>query len=261
MASKKRKTQTLSTEDRTPLQLKSKDPDLTVVVGGVEFYHYQTILCVGCPLIDTMLAAKMKESEEGRIEFPDKDSEGWLLVYKFLVPTTSNDEKDALFQSLLADTFIARNPALELVAWFDFLGMESLVKKYDKVIAKHDVDGLVKMNKLVTYSSWVQCKHVPCPLTQKARKEHFKYIMLRAVYNLSRQGGWENIIGNAKKYLLDDDCGEEMWQYLVSKLKFPNRMLEEIDRKTFANSPLFTHMLEVYGKVMDRPDYLFNEEP
>ena len=59
--------------------LKSQAPDVTVVVGSGaaarEFQCYGAILADASPVLDAMLGSGMKECEQKRIEFPDKDPE------------------------------------------------------------------------------------------------------------------------------------------------------------------------------------------
>eukprot|EP00956_Cyclotella_meneghiniana_P010001 scaffold13803_cov51-Cyclotella_meneghiniana.AAC.4 len=55
----------------------SHPPDVTVVVGSEdnkqEFQCYGVILAAASPVLDAMLSSGMAESENKRIEFPDKD--------------------------------------------------------------------------------------------------------------------------------------------------------------------------------------------
>jgi len=69
---KKKRKSRLSEKERTPKKLKA--------AGGEEFYHYNIILCSGCDFIDTMLSTQMRENDESRIEFPDRNPEEWLEV-------------------------------------------------------------------------------------------------------------------------------------------------------------------------------------
>jgi hypothetical protein len=47
--SSKRSAADLGEEERAPKRIKAMEPDLTVVVKGVEFYHYKLELCMPVP--------------------------------------------------------------------------------------------------------------------------------------------------------------------------------------------------------------------
>jgi uncharacterized membrane protein len=68
--------------------LKSQAPDVTVVVGSgaaaQEFQCYGVILAAASPVIDAMLGSGMKECEQKRIEFPDKDPDEWKIILQCL---------------------------------------------------------------------------------------------------------------------------------------------------------------------------------
>ena len=254
----KRTSAELTEEERTPnSRLKSIEPDLTVVVGGVVFYHYKLLLCTGCPLIDTMLSSKigMKESKENRIEFSDRDPDLWLTVYSFLDPTKSDTSKDEIIDSLLSskDTHLTKPAAL--LTWFDFLSMGSLVKKYDKRIAENLK--VVYEDKYSNYcSAWCSFKYLPCPHVQKIMRAAIKHDFLVTASNLSRSDMpipayfIEKVL---KPYLLDDQVGDELWQFVLSNVDFPNRMVEGMDRETIVSSPFFVYILEVCGRSLKKP--------
>jgi hypothetical protein len=67
-------------------KLTSQAPDVTVVVGSGddarEFHCYGVILASASPVLDAMLSSGMKESENKRIEFPDKRPEEWEMVLR-----------------------------------------------------------------------------------------------------------------------------------------------------------------------------------
>jgi len=248
--------------DETPpnMRLKSMDPDVTVVVGGKEFYHYKLLLCLGCPFIDTMLSTRnnMKESRENRIEFPDKDPDEWETVYKYLDPTRSDAEKDANFRFGLCnneDTKGEFNVTLRLLSWFDYLGMETLVQRYDKMLANCLVD-LDLPAYAPSYESWCKYKHLPFPAFQECRKHQIKHFFLYLSFILSRQkrdSTRRMLVDNMKQYLLDGDVGRAFWQFLVANLNFPHNMLQDNDRATIVTSPLFIDLLEMLGKGMRTP--------
>jgi hypothetical protein len=91
---------------------------VTVVAGGVEFYHHRIFLCMASPVMDRMLAAKMKESNSNRIELKNMDPDEWLRVYKFLSLDKAEQDKD------LAPSAMTHKTALTLLACLDYLGWE-----------------------------------------------------------------------------------------------------------------------------------------
>lgn len=84
-------------ESHCPKRIRSSEPDVKVIVGGEEFYHYGVSLSFASEYFDTMLSSSMKEGETQVIEFPDKVPKEWEMLYQFfdrtVLPTTElNDE-------------------------------------------------------------------------------------------------------------------------------------------------------------------------
>ena len=76
----------------------SHPPDVTVIVGSEdnnrqEFQCYGVILAAASPVLDAMLSSGMAESENKRIEFPDKDPAVWQLLLKCI-----DTERAALYR-------------------------------------------------------------------------------------------------------------------------------------------------------------------
>ena len=256
-------------------KLQSAEPDLTIVVGGEEFHHYKQILCQACPFIDKALANKMKESSTAsRLVFPDRKPNVWRLVYLMLDPFVNGKEKDGLIESLsksLLDSFKNKEQAfsfpfaselLELLSFLDYLGMESLVKQYDKQMAKLLADYLTDNHLLYSgdhhkYSSWLACKSYPCPLTLKVVKERYKVEMLQVTYELSRKrksSSWKaHRVETMVEFLLDKQCGEEMWQHLLSHMYFPYDVVHIVGRESFVPDQYFKYVLEMAGRSIGEP--------
>ena len=101
-----------------------------------------------------------------------------------------------------------------LVKWFDFLGREDLVKKCDEAAAR----GIQKWYKKKPrhwplHTTWDQEKYLPCPQHKKALKEQVKKTLLKKKKLLTAP----NFLSNLKEYLLDDECGDEMWAMFISQ--------------------------------------------
>lgn len=148
--SKKRKGLRLSENESTPKKLKSVEPDLTVVAGGEEFYHCKVILCSGCDVTIPccLLSVKMRENDESRIVFPDKDPTEWLQVYSFLDPTRKSQQ---LQRKMLWSSQCG------LITW----EMDELAKKCDEVysqnvVATSDLDHFIQ-------AWWNRCRATLAP--------------------------------------------------------------------------------------------------
>ncbi|KAL7490054.1 hypothetical protein ACHAW6_016122 [Cyclotella cf. meneghiniana] len=108
-------------------------PDVTVVVGGVEFECYKIALCFASDYFDTMLSAGMREEETGRIELPGKDPEEWKQFYKIIDPRQIGQVK--------ARSSINEGNAVMLTAWFHEFQMEAHLKECDHVLS-YKVEGI-----------------------------------------------------------------------------------------------------------------------
>lgn len=244
----KRPVKHFTEEERNPTKrLKGTAPDFTVVVGGVEFHHYKLLLCMNSPFFDNMMAAKMKETKDNQVEFPDKDPEEWLLVYSFLDPMSSDSSKVARFQALLPDGSYPKQDAFNLVTWLDFLGMERWVRKLDALMASH-IDAYFTWNDL-SPSDWAVVKRLPCPRVHKTTKAEIKKKMKGKLQDLSFVTSFSV---KAKDffvdYLLDSHCGDEMWQYLLSLVDFPPEV-DKSDKLGTVSNPLFMYMLAHRGSL------------
>jgi hypothetical protein len=245
--------------------LKSGKPDLTIVVGGVEFHHYKQILCAACPFIDAMLSTNMKESQENMIEFAEKDPDLWIIIAKLLDPYgCSKERKDDLLKSVLIgstdsilkppllteDQFLTME-ALELVKFLDYLGVESWVQHFCDIALWH----YLKLNRSgdlnTTYSTWSSCQEWPCPRLKKKLIFAFKEQMLRMAYDLSHgQAVIPGVFDSTKDFLFDEECGKEIWMHLVVHVDFPDEMTENASKEAIVNSPLVKYMLEMAGRPL-----------
>jgi hypothetical protein len=198
----------------------------------------------------------MKESQESKIEFPDRNPNDWHLVVKFLDPTITESEKDEHFISLLRDL---PREACQCVSWLDYLGMETLVKKYDKKAATF-LQIFFQENKIDPgYSAFSWWKTVPFPLTHNMLKQSVKQKITSSLVWLTRskfraEKARKRFQGSIKDYLLDDQVGDELWQHLLSMVDLPDHMLQTYDRKTLVTSSWFVYVLEVCSRNMKHPD-------
>jgi hypothetical protein len=247
---KTRPARRLSIEERTlPKRLRSSEPDVTVVVGGVEFFHYKLILCMSCSFFDTAFSSQMKETQNGccRIEFPDKNPDEWPQVHRFLDPFESVGVED-LLEVVPTEGNGTGLEIIQLLQWFDYLGLVALVKKADQVAAKKLKYHYENENCGPSHSLWNRIKYLPCPHTQNELKNLAKHTIGEVISYMQVETDY-SLLGEVKKYVLDDECGEEMWGFLTSKVRLPPRMLQELDKKTIVESPTFNYLLALCARI------------
>ena len=257
----------LSEDERTPKRLKAAEPDLTVVVGGVEFYHYKIILCSGCDFFDTMLSTQMRENQGSRIEFPDKNPEEWLEVYSFLDPSGKKPKitpGNAMKFITWFDFFTPGN-AMKFITWFDFLGMVQLATECDTVYA----ESLSTHTDLEGFSNdWNVCKSKPCPISQEQVLESLEiflsqfratrgrgssYSSYASSSNACRQGMSASDATTLKSLILDDIGGDRIWQSITNSgvLYFPPQ-INGLSRVEVAENPLFEYLLQTsHNQVLE----------
>ncbi|CAB9501340.1 expressed unknown protein [Seminavis robusta] len=63
-----------------------EEPDVTIVVGGVEFKEYGQTLRCWSDFFDTALSSGMKEAVTKRFEFPDRDPKEWEWIVSLMSP-------------------------------------------------------------------------------------------------------------------------------------------------------------------------------
>jgi len=93
--------------------------DVTVVVGGREFFHYSQVLCLASDFFEVALKSGMKEAETMRIEFPEEDPCEWELFASFLEP--------------FSQAKITQSNVVTLIPWFHKLGITSMLNRCDRV--------------------------------------------------------------------------------------------------------------------------------
>ena len=237
-----------SLDKRTPLRLQAMEPDVTVIVGGIEFHHYKAILAAGAPFFDNMLSSHMKESKTNVIEFPDKDPQGWLELYKIF------DQSQHRSIQQRSVPIIHGSNADALLLWFDFLGMDEHLKEADMALAKC-FDRLPPPPGEL-WELWLYYKHMPqYPETRKgllfaAKKYmHAEYQTLTSFQKELTKGF------DIQNYLLDDECGDEMWNYFTSSVvNLPHGMAEDLNREDILPSPLFKYVAKANRKAT--PEYM-----
>eukprot|EP00956_Cyclotella_meneghiniana_P005657 scaffold7287_cov41-Cyclotella_meneghiniana.AAC.2 len=122
----------------------SQPPDVTVIVGSgktkQEFQCYGILLAAASPVLDAMLSSGMAESENKRIEFPDKDPAVWELLLRcidteraflnnFTVTKDYDSDDDSDNEDAVWGHNEARSELLELLSFSVKYGLE-VTRKY-----------------------------------------------------------------------------------------------------------------------------------
>jgi hypothetical protein len=90
-------------------KLRSSEPDLVVVVGEEqkEYQYHSPVLATHSKVIDAMLSSFMRESQTGRIHFPDLSEKVWESMIYFLHPPAARQMtvQDALLVAAAYDKY------------------------------------------------------------------------------------------------------------------------------------------------------------
>ena len=98
----------------------SEDPDVRIVVGGVEYQEYSQALRCWSEYFDRALSSGMRESSSKRFEFPHRDPKEWELIVDMMKPMSKKRVSKA---------------NLSVVAsWFGELGCVSGLKVCDDLL-------------------------------------------------------------------------------------------------------------------------------
>ena len=74
-----------------PKKVKIMEPDVVVIVGGKEFKEYSNYLCSISEYFDAAFRSGMKESQEMKFEFPDKNPDEWEFIMSLSTPLASTE--------------------------------------------------------------------------------------------------------------------------------------------------------------------------
>jgi hemolysin-activating ACP:hemolysin acyltransferase len=95
-------------------------PDVTIVVGGVEFKEFGQVLCLWSSYFDTALSSGLRETETKRFEFPDRDPKEWEWIASLMAPMSK--ERVTVEKLDVA------------LSWFDELCCNGGLEECDKVL-------------------------------------------------------------------------------------------------------------------------------
>ena len=99
----------------------SMEPDVTIVVGGIEFREFSQSLCCWSSYFDAAFNSGMKETKTKTFEFPDRDPEEWQWLVSLMAP--------------LATEKIDRSNVFTALSWFDLLHVPRGLASCDELLA------------------------------------------------------------------------------------------------------------------------------
>lgn len=220
----------------TPKRRGLGEPDVTIVVGKQSFLHHSFLLCYASEYFDTMLSSGMQESQNKRIEFPDKDPEEWKLVYSFLEPRAL---------STAVGVRITKDNAKALLPWFHEFGMTAMLKESDErlwsslLLFKKSYAPAChrtlndRRNALMEIVGWTETADTyGLPRTHTAMMKELK-VAVKNYPELVTKPLLERMVGFFKE--------EELWEYLKARL--PEDVTSNHDDDTLKENPLFLDML------------------
>ena len=115
-----------------PKILKSYPPDVTVTVGSSDaeqqFKCYKVILCHASDYFDVMFSTDFMENSTSHVKFPDMDTNGWTLLWNYILPGSRDDIDGSNVEHLLP--------------WFHHFDMGNELKKCDTILAKRIIEVL-----------------------------------------------------------------------------------------------------------------------
>lgn len=127
--------------------LASQKPDVTVVVGSgddaQEFQCYSVILAHASPVLDAMLSCEMREKQERRIEFPDKDPAAWAQLLECIDPAKASlyDHYKDEYSGYALILTMNRSNVKSLAPLFHELQMTPYLMKCDEILFGQKVYG------------------------------------------------------------------------------------------------------------------------
>ena len=144
------------------------EPDVVVVVGGVEFQEYSPILCLWSGYFEAAFRSGMKDARSKRFEFPDRDPKEWEMVRAFVAP----------YQK---ECPITKNNVFTLLPWFDELCCTHGSKACDQFLARWISWRERKKTEIEFYDLVIDamkaCGKYSLPLTKSSGLESFKWMI------------------------------------------------------------------------------------
>ncbi|CAB9522646.1 expressed unknown protein [Seminavis robusta] len=256
---------------RTPRRLESHDPDVVVRVGGIEFFHYRSILCARLDEYITQqekhqtpddvvgdhddaqsndhLDKNSKNNVVVILDFPDRDPKEWLEVYKFLDFGSSSLRFSSLLEKPLSSCIAASKNVDMLASWFELLGLKEHLKQCDYILHKQIKLQCMMQQDPPDYATvWVGNYKEKLQVLPRAALAVIDVVKLK-FHQVTMVG---KNLAQFQPYLLDDVCGEQVWHYFITHVvvNLPPKMVQELDKETIVQSPLFPYTVLKYKGSM-----------
>lgn len=118
----------------------SQQPDVVVGTGekAKEYQCYSVILAHASPVLDAMLSSGMRESENRRIEFPDKDPADWEALLESIDTSRTSifyDQTDSYLDDVINESNVK-----SLIPLFHELQMDHYLIKCDDIFSMKVID-------------------------------------------------------------------------------------------------------------------------
>jgi hypothetical protein len=115
---------------KTCIRKSKTEPDVTIVVGGVEFKELGSFLCYWSEYFSAALASGMKETETKHFEFPDRDPEEWEWIISLMVP--------------MSKVKLTKEKLDVALSWFDELCCPVGLEECDRILCEETLEQLAR---------------------------------------------------------------------------------------------------------------------
>lgn len=117
----------------------SEEPDITIIVGDIEFREYRQTLRCWSDYFDAAFWSGMKENTTKTFRFPDRDPEEWRLIMSLTAPfATERITKDNVYTAL---------------SWYDELCSPRGLKTCDTVMRSEVISVLLPASEVLKKAS------------------------------------------------------------------------------------------------------------
>lgn len=259
--------------ERTLKQVQGRSLDVCIDFGdGIRFHHYEEELREASSYFFNLLPVDeetyppfktTEDTGQTIIDFSDKDSECWPLVYSFIdkdnVENNSNGEHRRILKHV--HKYFAVGSVPPLLLWFSYLGMDDLAYQADMTACCELPKANLRNGYSQLQSIWIDYKIIhgslgdPNFLTEALFEEIEAYIF-NNVMTLARNTAIPNVGTRAHIlfFLQCDYIGEHVWDYLCSIVPFPRDMLARLTREEIITSNTFFDILLLASQQLGKKD-------
>jgi BTB/POZ domain len=179
-----------------PVRRKEFLPDVTLVVGGVEFKEYSQQLCRWSQYFEVALHGGMKEAETKRFEFPDRDPKEWEWIAAVMAPLSK--EKVTVEKLTVA------------LSWFCELCCNDGLEECDNILFAGVLEGLTGRISTYALGRIIECLNT-CVVYQLQRSKYkcleLAIAILDSKPSCACENKWKSIISLVKRY---GECREAL---------------------------------------------------